>query len=345
MSPVIHALTNDGSPLGVTEKTIWGDHKQIGVGGAELALLTLCAEFTKRGDEVILYNDPAEMGASCFEQRNVADFEPKAQRDILINFRSPNQMSVLSTVVGKKVWWSCDQYSVGDYRKFAPYMDEIVVISPFHKKHFEVNYGIANSTVIDIPVRVDDYKMDVEKVPNRLIFTSVPDRGLMNLLRAWPRVLAGVPDASLAITSDYRLWGIGFANNEQHRIKWMRVNNVMFHGALPRKQFIEEELKADIFAYPSSYDELFCISCAEAQYAGAYPVTSTTGSLVTTNMGIKVVGEPNSREFIQTFSDKIIELLSDRKELRVMQDHIFNKAYSRFSPDVVLDQWDEVFNR
>ena len=38
----IEILCRDGSPLGVTEKSINGDDGRLGVGGAELALLTLC---------------------------------------------------------------------------------------------------------------------------------------------------------------------------------------------------------------------------------------------------------------------------------------------------------------
>ena len=340
----IEVLAHDGSPLGVTEKTIWGDSKQVGVGGAELALLTLCAEWVKLGHEVVLYNDPREMNVSSFEQRKIADFEPKMDRDILINFRSPNPMSTLSTVKGKKIWWSTDQYSVGDYAKFSSYMDEIVVISPFHSDHFRSAYGINGVHVIDIPVRVDDYNIDVPKIKNRLIFTSVPDRGLDNLLKAWPMVLMFVKDASLVITSDYRLWGVPHANNEHFRVKWMRTKNVMFHGALPRKAFIKEELAADVFAYPSSYDELFCISCAEAQYAGAYPVTSTTGALRTTNMGIKVEGVSSDRGFSRTFAEEIAKVLSDRDELKMMQQDIRTKARDRFHPDKILKSWDRVFN-
>ncbi|MBC8553819.1 MAG: hypothetical protein H8D23_29770, partial [Candidatus Brocadiales bacterium] len=80
----ISILTNDGSPLGVTSKTIWGDDKQIGVGGAELGLLTLCEEWTKLGYNVTLFNNPREFGVSPFEQRNIDTFDPDEDRDILI---------------------------------------------------------------------------------------------------------------------------------------------------------------------------------------------------------------------------------------------------------------------
>ena len=100
MSLIIHFLTNDGSPLGPTSKTIWGDHQRIGLGGAEIAMITLCEEWTKAGHEVVLYNNPWETNASPFEQRSIDSFRPEDDRDILIIFRSPNHR--VGNAVGQK---------------------------------------------------------------------------------------------------------------------------------------------------------------------------------------------------------------------------------------------------
>ena len=124
--------------------------------------------------------------------------------------------------------------SVGDYAAFAPNVSKIVCISPRHKAFFEQTYGIHNAIVIDLPVRVQDYDgCNVEKVKNRLIFSSVPARGLDNF-GVFTRLFSGrVPDVSLVITSDYRLWGVG-ASNEHFRVKWLTRTNVEFFGALTR---------------------------------------------------------------------------------------------------------------
>ena len=75
------------------------------------------------------------------------------------------------------------------------------------------------------------------------------------------------------------------ASNEQFVYRWHSMGNVSYFGALPRIRYIEELMKSQILLYPCNYDELFCVSVAEAQYAGAYPITSATGALPTTNMG------------------------------------------------------------
>ena len=135
----VDLLCHDGSPLGVTCKDIWGEGKRgIGIGGSELALLTMCEAWVKLGHDVTLYNDPLEMDASPFPQKKVSDFQPQESRDILINFRSPNPLSIGAR--GKKIWWSCDQYSVGDYRAYSTEVDAIVCISPYHQWHFDMQY-------------------------------------------------------------------------------------------------------------------------------------------------------------------------------------------------------------
>ena len=154
--------------------------------------------------------------------------------------------------------------SVGNYREFAGHVDKIVTISPRHAQYFKDNYGIQNAEVIDIPVRVQDYEEvrqneRIEKVKNRLLFSSVPARGLDNLWRVYQRIQREVPDVNLVITSDYRLWGVG-ASNEHFRVKWMHITNVDFMGAVPRAQLIREQMKAQILLYPSNYDELFCVA-------------------------------------------------------------------------------------
>jgi len=337
----ISILANDGSPLEVTSKTIWGDDKQIGVGGAELALLTLCEEWAKLGYEVILFNNPREFRVSPFEQRNIGTFDPDEDRDILIIFRSPNIRAVGAK--GLKCWFSTDQHTLPNlnFRDFAPLVDKIVTISEFHSQYFKTVYGIENTIPIDLPVRVDDFNLEVEKIPNRLIFTSVPDRGLDYLFFAWPLIKREVPDASLAITADYRLWGSPSANNEQHRAKWIGQDDVKFLGALPRKRYLEELVQSQILSCPNTYEELFCISAAEAQYAKVYPVTTTTGALSTTNMGKQIGGHPKDPGFNENFANTVVSVLKSENLVELQKD-VHQKASNRFRPDVILSQWEKM---
>lgn len=344
MTIKIDVLTNDGSPLGVTYKTINGDDSQIGVGGAELALLTMCEIWSKAGYKVTLYNDPRELGVSPFDQKPISAFRPNDKRDILIVFRSPNPRAIAAK--GRRIWWSCDQYTVGRFDHFSNFVDQIVCISPHHQQYFTEKYNIKNTISIDLPVRLWEYEDQiVEKIPNRVLFSSVPERGLDVLWNAWTTIKHEVKDASLVITSDYRLWGLWDAQVSQHKIKWLVHNDIIYRGGISRTDLVREQLAAQVLAYPCTYEELFCISVAEASVAGAYPITSTMGALNTTNMGTRITGNPLDSAFRIEFAHEVINTLIN-PTLPSMQEIVLSNARHRFSPDRIKTIWDEeVFNK
>lgn len=337
----ISVLARDGSPLGPSSKTIYGDAYRVGVGGAELAMLTMCEEWTKRGYVVKLYNSPWEQGVSSFEQLPTSAFNPHADMDVVITFRSPNP--AINSCNCLKTWWSTDQSTIGNFAEFAPTQDKIVVISPYHQKHFQDVYGIQNSIVIDLPVRMDDYKDKVERIENRCIFTSVPARGLDALQRVWRIITRDFPAATLVITSDYRLWGCA-GSTEPFRLKWMDQKNFEYLAAVPRSRLVLEQLQADLHVYPGIYEELFCYAVAESQVAGAIPITTAIGALETTNMGVVLPLDMNFPHGDKAFADAVMTLLNDKERKEQLRTYVQTKALVRFDPETILQKWDtEVF--
>lgn len=334
----IDILCTDGSPLGVIPEDIYGTYEEhrIGVGGSELALLTLFEAWKQAGHTVRLFNSPHRRVP---DQYPTGAFQSQDDRDVLITFRTPNAASVVAK--GYRVWWSCDQFTTGNYRDFAGHNNKIVTISPFHKQYFEQRYEIRNADVIDLPVRDFDYEQEYERIPYRFIFTSVPDRGLEHLFGLWPRIKDRIPQASLVITSDYRLWGWPVPRNEVHKIRWLGKEGVSFVGAVKRQELIRHQLQADMMIYPCTYDELFCIACAESQFAGSYSVTSAYGALPSTNMGSVVHGVPNDPHWQEIFLNEVFDLIEDRDSFESTRFELMNRAYDRFNIQRILEQWDE----
>lgn len=339
----IALVANDGSPLRVTPPDIY----VRGVGGAELAMMTLMETFADRGHEVEVFNDPATTamfkGVRYCMKNTFIDTEP---RDVVIIFRSPNPL-VTRRCAAKKIWWSCDQYTVGDYAMLGRTVDHVVVISEFHKKYHKINYGLPaeNLHVIDLGVKLADYDRlgAVEKKPGQMIFCSIPDRGLDVLHAAWPQIKAEAPEASLVITSDYRLWGAS-ANNARYRLMWAGNPDIRFVGAVPRMDLVRYQLESEVHVYPCTYDELFCISAAETQVAGAIPVTTNWGALPMTNQfGIIVPGDPRSPEFVRAFSKRVAGLVTTEKGYAdTKREQMILKARQRFDWHKIAEQWEKL---
>jgi glycosyltransferase involved in cell wall biosynthesis len=340
----LHVLANDGSPLGVTMRSLWGEDGRFGVGGAECAILTLLEGWQERGYDVTFYNNPSEGGVSPFKQKTLDEFDPLENRDYLIIFRSPNER--INEAKGKRIWFSTDQFTVGDFREFYKRVDKVVTISPFHSNYFRDMYGISDAITIDLPVRVKDYRRDVKKQSKKCIYTSVPDRGSMPLNAAWALIVREVPDASLVLTSDWRLWNPDIDQSVlmPWKLPYAMLPNVSYIGAVKRSELIQHQLEADLLLYPCIYDELFCITVAEAQVAGDIPITSSMGAVRTTNeFGVQIPGVPTDASFVDAFVEAAVrrlqypDLWAEQAEMRIM-------AEERFSLNRILQQWeDEVF--
>jgi len=340
----IDIITKDGSPLGVSMKSLYGEDGRLGIGGAENALLTMCEAWHDKGYDVTLYNNPEEPNASPFKQREINEFDGQEDRDILIVFRSPNDLA--EGAKGKIIWWSCDPHTVGDFALFAAVPDAVVAISEHHASYLLRHYGIADAKVIDIPVRMMDYQEKVRKVPYQCIFNSVPDRGLLQLQSVWGRIVAEVPEAALLITSDWRLWDkrVNVRVLEPYKRAFLDMPGVEYLGAIPRRDMVKIQQESELHLYPCVFEEMFCIAVSENQVAGAYPITSTTGALITTNMGTLIHGDVKSTEWKNEFVNKAVYYLQNRDELKALRDENMKKAKERFSIKRALVEWEKVFN-
>jgi glycosyltransferase involved in cell wall biosynthesis len=173
----------------------------------------------------------------------------------------------------------------------------------------------------------------------------MPDRGVMELHACWPLILREVPDATLTITSDWRLWAEWQTEDavRPYRLTWARQPNVTYRAAVKRPELVYIQQRADLHLYPCVYDELFCIAVAESQVAGAFPITSDRGSLSTTNMGRVIHGNPQDPHWVEVFVKNTVELLTDPK-LKQKQEWVKEVARKRFSVEKILQQWETVFD-
>lgn len=337
MSLKIDLYCNDGSPLGVTPPDIYGR----GVGGAELSMMSWAETMARRGHKVRIYNNALGVHDGV-EYCPQGAFTPGEDRDVFIVYRSPNP-HIMAAKAGMKIHWSMDQYTVGNYASdIFPHVDRIVCISPYHVAYHKEKYEADGERIgyIDLGVRVVDYKADVQKIPGRCIYCSVPDRGLGLLYVIWSQVVKQRPTASLVITGDFTLWGSNHPGNHQYRLKFLYSPNVAFLGKVPRERLVQEQLAAQVHIYPCTYNELFCISAAECQVAGAIPVTSAQGALPTTNeWGTVLEGNPMDGAWHQKFIDAVLSAMYRSDSMKV---DVRAGARARFDWDTICEQWEHL---
>ena len=131
-------------------------------------------------------------------------------------------------------------------------------------------------------VKRDPYK---KGDPIKLIHVSTPWRGLNVLLGAMQ--LVKNPLITLDVYSSTQVYGTSFMEHNDDRYKPLyeqakKLPNVNYIGYKPNHEVIDAMQYTHIFAYPSIWEETFCISAIESMAAGNMAVVTNFGALFET---------------------------------------------------------------
>ena len=163
-------------------------------------------------------------------------------------------------------------------------IDKILVKSKYHRELFP---GIPDDKFKIIPngILSKEFKTDLCRDPNLIISTSSADRCISSLLKGFKIIKESCPEAKL-------MWAYGFGaldtDQDPDIKKWVKEvkttlkNTSDFYdmGRMNQQDIISLYKKANIFAYPTEFAEIDCISLTKAMAGGAYPVTTAVAALV-----------------------------------------------------------------
>lgn len=186
--------------------------------------------------------------------------------------------------------------------------------------------------------------------PYKVIYTSSYDRGLEHLLAMWPDVKKEVPEATLEIFYGWDLFSRFYGDNPE-RMSWkarmdkmMEAEGITHHGRVSQPQILQEMGKAGIWAYPTHFGEISCISAMKAQACGAVPVVVNYGALKTTvQYGVKVDGDIYDRETKEAFKSELIALLKDHERQAEIRLPMVKWARKNLTWTKVAESWSELF--
>lgn len=195
----------------------------------------------------------------------------------------------------KNVVWqhlSYDQEFVMGMRNkfFVSAIDAFVYVShwQYEKFRYILNTPLDRSFVLRNAIDPIEYTPRPKGEKVRLIYASAPFRGL-NIL---------VDSISALNRDDYELhvyssplmygtdWADTFGAETKPLLDFVRtMPNVVMHDYQPNPVVVGAMRQADIFAYPSIFEETSCLSMIEAGAAGCMLVTTNLGALPETGMG------------------------------------------------------------
>lgn len=183
-----------------------------------------------------------------------------------------------------------------------------------------------------------------------LVYGSSYDRGLEHLLNMWPDIHKEVPDAKLRIFYGWNLFDVGYKDNPE-RMAWKaKMNELMKQpgitelGRIGHAAVQKEYESAGIWAYPTHFGEISCITAMKAQAFGAVPVVIDYGAVSeTVQHGIKVDGDIYDQETKDAYKNELVSLLNDPGRQEKIRTTMMSWANEKFSWSLVAEQWSKEF--
>lgn len=122
------------------------------------------------------------------------------------------------------------------------------------------------------------------KRKNSVGYFSAYYRGLECLLNMWPKIREQVPDATLDVYYGWESWTAiqgedDFYERMERKFAELKDQGVTVHGRVSHVELASAMRSIQVWAYPTEFTEIHCITALKAQEAGCYPVVTTVGAL------------------------------------------------------------------
>ena len=333
-------------------KSLHGGDKSF-VGGSEEAVIYLARELVKQGWKVTVYADPGEQKGKhdgvVYEPH--FNFNIKDKFNVLIYWRSPGY-SDMKCDAKKTYLWCHDVQNPADYTKERlNEFTKLIVLSEAHRENLP-----------DIPdkkflVSTNGYfehspKSKPKRVPRSMIWTSSYDRGLEHLLKMWPGIRKEVPDATLNVFYGWKLFTNFYLTNPE-RMAWkgkidklMKQPGITHHGRVIHPEIEEWYKKSAIWAYPTHFYEINCISAIKAQLWGAVPVCIDYAALnQTVKYGKKIEGDIWDPDVADKFKKELIKALKDERWQGEQRKLMGPWSRKKFAWSEIAKQWIKEFKK
>lgn len=342
----------------------WGpDSIEKGIGGSEEAVINMAREFARKGWHTEVYNlrhehqvDPDGVHWYPYWQWTG---ENDTALDVAIWWRNPMLPAQFGANAKTNYLWlhdmpTRDAWTLDGERFF----DSIFVLSGFHQEQYDflknANFLHTHNAIdADLLVPLSELKNN----PHRLIWGSDPQRGLQNLLPWWDYIRERVPDAELHV---YYGWTPLFHVHRQQQLSFgsdhleklfqyieeaSKKPGIAWMGRVGQSELNRAYSEAGIWAYPTEFPEISCITAMKAQAQGAIPVCTDDFALKeTVQHGYKVQGPMSDPGRQKILADTVVDLMLHPERQAEIRKEMVGWA-RQITWTSVAHQWEALFLR
>jgi len=179
-----------------------------------------------------------------------------------------------------KILWAHHAYDQPVFINFDhKTVDHIVTPSHWAKENIVKYHNVPKDKVTVIPTGVADKFTFSENKTKTFIHTSVPYKGLELFPEIIKRIHQKHPDAKFKIFSSMSLYGQQNDPYIELYEELKKLPNVEYSAAVDQEELIKCYQESAFFIHPNIWEEVFCVSMAEAMKCGAYPIITNIGAL------------------------------------------------------------------
>lgn len=340
--------------------------KATGSGGAELCIMKLAPMFEADGWRVVVFGTPGEHRGvyEGVEYWNTEEYLNQEKFKVLVSSRSTAPFQEKPNADAAFLWMH--DVNIGpDTEDLMNKPDKIIGLTNWHSNHLQKLYNIGSDKMTVIPngVSLDRFPVDEwNNDPNKLIYSSSPDRGLEQLLSIWPHMKSRYPDLELhvyygwkiidKIIEHYNEMGVNnqadflrnFKSKLLHHIDFLGAEEVGIyqHGRVNQDTLAKAMMNSNIWPYPTGFAETFGITAIEMQAAGVIPVTSNLAALTETVAPYyeKLDGWPSNNDYQSRFL-KLFAMSYEWDEYRQEGREAGRKLAESFTWDRAYSIWND----
>ena len=212
--------------------------------------------------------------------------------------------------------------------------DQLTAVSAFTAREGQRIYSLHKPIkILYNGIKVGNYcNQAMRSNSNQVLFSGslLPKKGIYQLVKAWPEVVARFPSATLHI------YGKGDQNKILKLLTKAHGSSVFLYGHISRENLLLKLQTADLAVFPS-FSETFGMAAAEAMAIGCPTVFTTRSSgpeLITDQVEGWLTDPSNTREIANT----ICEALSSAEKREAFAKAAYQKVKDKFSLDAVAQQ-------
>ena len=202
-------------------------------------------------------------------------------------------------------------------------LKRVFCLTEWHKQYFLKGFPMCEGLVDVFSYGLDQnrFPKGIGKKPHSFLYSSFPNRGLLPLLQMWPRIVDKWPDATLEVFCDLdHEWTNRVAGDVVVAIRSelaKGLKGVTVRGWASKADLASAWMSTDIWLYPCTFQETFCLTALEAAYSGCLIVCSDLAALQNTvgNRGIMIPGNPMSLEWQERALEALFSVGERKKDL------------------------------